>query len=118
MCLKVHADGFKSGRGTHISVYTCLLRGEFDSQLRWPFRGTIVIELVNQLEDKEHYTHANSYTDITPDDRASRLTAREQALGWGQQQFMSHAELGFNRAKNCQYLRDDCLIFRILSVEL
>ena len=30
------------------------MRGEFDDQLQWPFRGTIAVQLVNQDGDK-HY---------------------------------------------------------------
>ena len=48
MCLRVDANGSGAGKGTHVSVYTCLMRGEFDSHLKWPFRGTISIQLVNQ----------------------------------------------------------------------
>ena len=39
-------------QGTHVSVFTCLMRGEFDSHLKWPFRGDITIQLLNQLEDR------------------------------------------------------------------
>ena len=52
----MEANGEGDGEGTHITVGTCLMRGEFDSQLKWPFRGTVTIQLVNQLEDKEHHT--------------------------------------------------------------
>ena len=44
------------------------MRGEFDSDLKWPFRGDITIQLLNQLEDKEHHTWTIPYTDKTPDD--------------------------------------------------
>ena len=68
MCLRVDANGDGDGKGTHVSVYTCLMRGEFDSHLKWPFRGTVTIQLVNQLEDKEHHTGTIPYTDVhTPD---------------------------------------------------
>ena len=56
MCLQVDADGMEEGEGTHVSVFTNLLCGEFDSRLKWPFRGIVTIQLVNQLEDKKHLT--------------------------------------------------------------
>ena len=56
MCLEVRASGIGDGAGTHVSVFTHLMRGEFDSDLEWPFRGTITVKIVNQLEDKEHHT--------------------------------------------------------------
>ena len=163
MCLEVEANGTVDGVGTHVSVYTCLMHGEFDSCLKWPFRGTITIQLVNQLEDKEHCTWTIPYTDTTPDGcaarvtdgeqshsrglgllvnqledkkpyipilsnpfidaahtytHATRVTDRERSGGWGSPLFLPHSELGLSVANNRQYLKDDCLIFRIVSVKL
>ena len=106
MCLKVYANGCGAGRGTHVSVYTCLVHGEFDSRLKWPFRGTVTIQLVNQLEDKEHHTETICYTDGSHGERTYS--------GWGSTKFISHAELDLSKANNRQYLKDDCLSFHIL----
>ena len=118
MCLEVGANGNGDGAGTHISVFTYLMRGEFDSHLEWPFRGTVTIQLVNQLEDKEHHTETPTYSDTTPDGNAARVTGRERSDGWGRPEFLPHSELGLSVANNRQYLKDDCLIFRIVSVKL
>ena len=118
MCLRVDANGYGDGKGTHISVSTYLMRGEFDSHLKWPLRGTVTIQLVNQLEDKEHHTDSYTYDDEMPDTSAARVTDRERSGGWGRSEFLPHSELGLSVANNCQYLKDDCLIFRIVSVKL
>ena len=118
MCLRVNANGEGAGKGTHISVFTCLMRGELDSHLKWPFRGTVTIQLVNQLEDKEHRTNTIPYSDTTPDANAARVTDRERSKGFGMPEFLLHSELGLIVANNRQYLKDDCLIFRIVSVKL
>ena len=115
MCLEVDANGNDDGAGTHISVFTYLMRGEFDSHLKWPFRGTVTIQLMNQLEDKEHHTKSNDYEDATPD---SAQVDGERSDGWGLSKFLPHSELGLSVANNRQYLKDDCLIFRIVSVKL
>ena len=83
MCLRVVANGHGTGRGTHVSVYTCLMQGEYDSHLKWPFRGTVTIQLVNQLKDKKHHTDSYDYNDLTPDDCATRVTDGERSGGWG-----------------------------------
>ena len=63
MCLEVNANGWGAGKGTHsVSVCTCLMCGEFDSHLKWPFRGNVTIQLVYQLEDKEHHTGSYVYS--------------------------------------------------------
>ena len=115
MCLNVDANGYGSGKGTHVSVFTYLMRGEFDSHLEWPFRGTITFQLVNQLEDKEHHTDSNAYKDAAPD---FAQVDGERSVGWGSPEFLPHFALGLSVANNRQYLKDDCLIFRIVSVKL
>ena len=81
MCLRVDANGCRDCKGTHISVYSYLMRGEFDSHLKWPFRGTITIHVVNQLEDKEHHTYLYAYDDETPGNRDVRVTNGERSGG-------------------------------------
>ena len=117
MCLSVDANGCGDGAGTHVSVYTYLMRGEFDSHLKWPFRGTVTIQIVNQLEDKEHHTQTIVYGDTTPDASTARVTEGERSRGWGKNRFIHHSALGLSVAKNRQHLKDDCLIFRIVSVK-
>ena len=45
MCLRVYANGVGTGKGTHVSVFVCLMRGEFDDLLKWLFHGEVTIQL-------------------------------------------------------------------------
>ena len=47
MCLEVHPNGDGDGKGTRVSVYTCLMKGPFDDHLKWPFGGKIIIQIVS-----------------------------------------------------------------------
>ena len=94
------------------------MRGEFDSHLKWPFQGTVTIQLVNQLEDKEHHTETYSYTDTVPHRYAARVTVGERSDAWGIPKFILHSALGLSTDNNRQYLKDDCLVFHIVSVKL
>ena len=118
MCLRVDANGNGSGKGTHTSVYVHLIRGQWDNYLKWPFRGDITIHVLNQIEDKEHYEKTINFTDNTPDDTAGRVTTGERAKGRGWPRFISHHALNYNEIKSCQYLKYDCLQFKISKVEL
>ena len=116
MCLRVDANGSEDSRGTHVSVGAYLMRGEFDSRLKWPYRGTVTIQLVNQLEDKEHCTKTIRYTEAADRDCSisSQVTDGEQAsAGCGWSRFIRHSNLGLSVANNRQYLKDDCLFFHI-----
>ena len=41
MCLRLYMDGDGSGKGTHLSFFLTLMRGEYDALLTWPFRQTV-----------------------------------------------------------------------------
>ena len=58
MKLWVYTNGEGDRSGTHLSVFLHILEGFFESQLSWPLLATFKIELLNQLENKNH--HAES----------------------------------------------------------
>ena len=64
MCLRVHANGVGVDTGTHVSVFVHLMRGEYDNDLLWPFRGWIIFELVNRRADTRHVSCTADYDDI------------------------------------------------------
>ena len=118
MCLNVVANGIGDGKGTHVSMFACLMRGEFDQFLKWPFQGSIVIQLCNQLEDKYHCGDTINFNRRTDPKNTIRVISGERAeSGWGTHTLVAHSDLNFNPANNCQYLKDDCLHFRIITVE-
>ena len=118
MCLSVDANGYGNDVGTSVSVFVCLMRGKWDNYLKWPFKGDVTIQLLNQIEDKGHYEKILDFTDDTPDDVTGRMTTRERAVRWGWRKFISHNALNYDQAKNCQYLKYDSLHFRIVKVKL
>ena len=114
MCLMMDANGFRTGKGTHVSVYIYLMRGDNDDNLKWPFKGTIKVSLLNQLEDGQHYTKQIwAPKNNVPEDTSGRVTGKERAArGWGSPEFISNQDLQ-TVGKNCQYLKDNTLFFRV-----
>ena len=113
MCISVDASGkYGEDKGTYVSVYVYLMKGENDDHLPWPFTGRVTVELLNQLEDRNHYLKTIMFI---PDEPSSqRVVKKEKSCsGWGHRRYISHSELGFHPAKNRQYLKNDCLYFRI-----
>ena len=84
------------------------------------FHGlSLGFKLINpQLEDKNHYSvFTTTFRELKTAIASQRVMGRDMVLtGYGRQCFITHADLDYNEAKNCQYLKDDCLYFRI-SVE-
>ena len=119
MCLRVDANGDGEGKCTHVSVYVYLMRGDNDDNLKWPFKGTIKVSLLNQLEDGQHLTRQLwSPGSNIPEDASGRVTDSERAgMGWGYPKFISHQELSYQGNKNSQYSKDNTLFFRVDSFE-
>ena len=116
MVICIDPNGYDEHKGTHVSVWIYLMRGEYDDQLKFPFKGTIKFELLNQLEDKNH--HCKSFTHDGTLDCSKRVIDGERSIkANGVQAFIRQGDLGHNTTKNCQYLQDDCLVFRI-SVDI
>ena len=137
MCLSVYSNGEPNTEwhGTHVSMFIHLKRGEFDDDLKWPFRGDIEVRLIDQ-DEKKHHSITIPFNDDTPDNSAGRVTEGNMASGWGIfgdlqpnyrknncvtegnrakggwgfGEFISHNDLQPN------YLKNNCLMFQITSV--
>ncbi|XP_019860774.1 PREDICTED: TNF receptor-associated factor 3-like [Amphimedon queenslandica] len=46
LCLYILGDGI--GKGTHMSLFFVLMKGEFDNILQWPFTHKVTFKLINQ----------------------------------------------------------------------
>ena len=110
MCLRVDANGSTgSGRGTHLSVFVCLKRGEYDDLLKWPFRGNISIKLVNQEEDKDHTVEKIRFTKPI---YGRRVMTDKPSGGYGCGQFLPFTKL------QPKYLKNDCIKLCVKEVEI
>ena len=57
MSVVVDVHSVDEGTGTHISVFVYMASdGQFDA-LEFPFKGTVTIELLNQLENNNHHQY-------------------------------------------------------------
>ena len=112
LCICVFANGRGDGKGTHVSVYAHLMKGDNDDSLSWPFTGTITVALLNQLEDKNHLKRTLTFSaDYVASQRV--IDVEKAPNGWGWRKFISHADLVHKPSTNIQYLKDDILIFRL-----
>ena len=104
LCLKVLANGEHDGKGTHLLVYLKVLKGPYDSSLKWPVTEPVALELLNQLSDSNHYKQ-----NITFQERNNF----QVGISKGISTFIRHSFVVENPAENTQYLMDDCLYFRV-----
>ena len=108
LCFMVYSNGWRDGEGTHVSAFISVMKGDFDDQLDWPFRGDIHITLLNQANDEGHYDMIIKFSTAGGGDTASRVTQGEiSKKSRGCHKLISHSDL-------CpKYLKNDCLKFRI-----
>ena len=109
LCLVVDANGYGSGEGSHLSIFAYIMKGQHDDRLQWPFTGTIIIELLNWLEDKKHYKKTLK---IDRNNVFVRVTEGEYGNNYGSSQFISHSSLT-SSTTNTQYLYQDCICVRV-----
>ena len=106
MGLEVYANGIRKGKGTHVSVYVCLMKGEFDDLIKWPFHGKVIIQL--KKSDSQHYEKLLHLTDDISSDSVCKPTEKRNK-GYGSSQYISHDEAG-------GYLKDDKLVFCVSDI--
>ena len=104
MCARIYLNGNGMGRGTHISLFFVVMRGEYDSILRWPFRQKVTFMLLDQ-DNVEHVIDA-----FRPDPSSSSFQRPrgETNIASGCPTFVSIEELN-----NHAYVRDDTMFFKI-----
>ena len=105
MCVRLYLNGDGMGRGTHISIFFVVMRGQYDALLRWPFRQKVTFMLLDQ-DNVEHVIDA-----FRPDPSSSSFQRprRETNIASGCPMFCSLAELN-----NHAYVRDDTMFMKII----
>ena len=56
MCLRVYLNGDAATRGTHMSLFLVMMRGDFDAILPWPFPFKVHFRLINQSTSSDGRT--------------------------------------------------------------
>ncbi len=115
MGLRVNTTG--SGEDCHLSIYVYLIGSKNDKNLLWPFRGEVHIDLLNQHDDKGHLNQSMEYVTKELEDYNVATKVDVQSQGWGVEEFIAYSTLD-NSGNNCQYLKDDCLYFRVSRVNV
>ena len=105
MCARIYLNGDGMGKGTHISVFFVVMRGQFDALLRWPFRQKVTIMILDQ-DNTEHVIDA-----FRPDPNSASFQRprREMNIASGCPLFCALTELNKHA-----YVRDDTMFMKII----
>ena len=106
--LRIGACGRRGNDQKHTSADLQLMKGENDNKLKWPFKGKLDIQLLNQDQDVGHHTYIIDYSKCVFGVACERVTNRDIATFMhGTDLFISHDEI------LSKYLKNDCLRFRV-----
>lgn len=114
MCVRVDVGAVG---GTYVGVYCCIMRGEHDEHLAWPFRGVVHIRLQNHLGDHNHFNQAIRYDRSTGDNQSGRVKTGDKNYLHGYAKFISQEELHIHSRQDRQFLKGDALDFEVTKVE-
>ena len=111
MCLFLYMDGDGSGKGSHLSFFLTLMKGEYDALLTWPFKQKVTLILQDQDQQKHiakwfkpDFSDAGSI-----DSFHKPSTDSDYNVASGSPQFVPLSILD-----NPSYVKDGTMIFRCM----
>ena len=105
MCARIYLNGDGTGKGTHISIFFVVMRGEYDALLRWPFRQKVTFMLLDQ-NNVEHVIDS-----FRPDPNSSSFQRprRETNIASGCPTFCPLSELNHHA-----YVLEDTMFLKVI----
>ena len=107
MRILVYANGHNEGAGTHVSMYTRIIKGEYDDTLTWPYNGTVTLTIINWKDDN----HIKTTIPFRNDEICGKkpvMGKNNEAIGYFT--ILPHDELyGELYGNNSQYIKNDML---------
>uniref|UniRef100_A0A3Q3LDC6 TNF receptor-associated factor n=1 Tax=Mastacembelus armatus TaxID=205130 RepID=A0A3Q3LDC6_9TELE len=105
MCARVYLNGDGMGKGTHLSLFFVVMRGEYDALLPWPFKQKVTLMLMDQGPSRKHLGDA-----FKPDPNSSsfRRPVAEMNIASGYRQLHQRRH-NFHQVKRSLMLMDVCI---------
>ncbi|XP_078351596.1 TNF receptor-associated factor 3-like isoform X1 [Oculina patagonica] len=104
VCARLYPNGDGIGKGTHMSMFFVIMRGEYDALLPWPFIQKVHFRLIDQDRIRDTYDafrpepHSSSFKRPTSD----------MNIASGCPTFISHTEL-----RHGGFIRNDTMFVKI-----
>ena len=116
MYLCIYPNGW-AGYDNYVTVIVRFMKGDHDDRLTWPIKGTLKVQLLNQLGDSNH-SEPVKFHFYGSGAECRRVMKRTQfTFGVWSYEFMSHKRLSYDADKKCQYFKNDCVFFRVCNFQ-
>ncbi|KAG8504412.1 TNF receptor-associated factor 5 [Galemys pyrenaicus] len=107
LCARAYLNGDGAGKGSHLSLYFVVMRGEFDALLQWPFRQRVTLMLLDQSGKKNHIMETFK---ADPNSSSFKRPDGEMNIASGCPRFVAHSTL--ESSKNV-YIKEDTLFLKV-----
>lgn len=104
LCARVYLCGDGSGKGTHLSLFLVVMKGDFDALLPWPFQLPVKLMLLDQTGTHRHISDSFK---PNPNSNSFQRPNTDMNVACGVSRFVPHTTL-----ETDTYLRDDIICLR------
>ena len=105
MCAKMYMNGDGFGKGSHLSLFFVVMRGDYDALQTWPFQKKITMMLLDQ-GNRDHMIDA-FHSD--PQSSSFQRPKSDMNVASGSPLFMPLDSLN-----NRQYIKDDVMFIKVI----
>ena len=116
MLLRIFPNSSSGRVHDYVEVGVRLMKGDHDDHLTWPVKGTLTVQLLNQLSDSNHSEPVKFYFDGSSW-ACQRVTTGTKSSYSTWSNSIPHNRLSYDADKKCQYLKDDCVFFRVCNFQ-
>ena len=103
MCLRLYILGDGIGKGTHMSLFFVVMKGEYDALLQWPFTHKVTFKLINQCGGRD-VVEVFQPDPLSP---SFQKPKSDMNVPYGYQRFVSIKEL-----MQCGFIEDDSIFIK------
>ena len=104
VCARLYPNGDGIGKGTHLSMFFVVMRGEYDALLPWPFLQKVHFRLIDQDRIRDAYDAFRP----EPNSSSFKRPTSDMNIASGCPTFISHLEL-----RQGGYIRNDTMFIKI-----
>ena len=104
VCARLYPNGDGSGKGTHMSIFFAIMRGEYDALVPWPFIQKVHLRLLDQDRIRDVFDAFRP----DPNSVSFKRPTSDMNVASGCPTFVSHSELRMGG-----FVRDDTMFIKV-----
>ena len=109
LCVRLNPNGVETAVGKHLALFVHFMKGDNDDFLKWPFKGNIIMAIMDQSDQREKKQNISEDLIANKDLAAfHKPVSMRNHKGFGYIEFVS-----LDIIKEGTYLKDDTLVVKV-----